>query len=253
VQTEETHDWQRCVAAVQANADPNLVNTAIIILRPLVEETALRICRRRMVREQLRLDFVAGSVAEVFAPRESRDGIRRSPRISEYNPADGAFAGWLFKVLDNLLKDQLRTTGRRATREATFSSILGDSHVDQPPIVGAEESDPSIALDRASPFTTRDIESLGYWPALDRVLVLAVFELRQKLPPTTWRSWCQEASLPTPFPPEHKIPHDRGDWINLIAELLALSPNALQNRIRRRLEQLRSEPLDYIQGIQHGK
>lgn len=251
MQNEETHDWQRWVAALQAKTDPGLVDAAILALRPLVEETALRICRRRMVREQLRLDFVAGSVAEILAPRESRDGMRRAPRVAEYNSADGAFKDWLFKVLDNLLKDQLRTTGRRAARETAFSSISDDSHDVEAPAADAKQIDPGVVLDRASPFTTRDVGQLEHWPALDRVLLLAVFELRHKLPHATWQSWCQEASLPTPFPPEHNIPLGRGDWINLIAVLLAASPNALQNRLRRRLKLLQSDPLDYIREIQH--
>ncbi len=250
MQNEETHDWQRWVAALQAKTDPGLVDAAILALRPLVEETALRICRRRMVREQLRLDFVAQSVAEVFAPRESRDGIRLPPRVEEYNLDGCAFAGWLFRVLDRLLIDYLKTTGRRAKWEAAFSSISHDIQLGETSVI-AEKQDQGIALDRISPFTSRDIEHLESWPALDRILVLAVFELRHKLPHATWQRWCQEASLPNPFPPEHNIPLGRGDWINLVAKLLAASPNALQNRLRRRLKLLQSDPLHYIREIQH--
>jgi hypothetical protein len=252
VKAESTPDWHRYVLDIRAEANSSSVDAAILALSPLIEETALRVCRRRMVREQLRRDFIAGSVSALVAPRESRDGTRRPPRISDFDSAEGPFTAWLFAVLDNLLKDLLRTTARRGMRETVFSTIS-----DSPDIIEfsahSKHMDPGVILDRTSPFTKRDLERLETWPALDRILVLAVFQLDKKISLPTWDSWCQQAELPTPFPPEHTIPHERGEWINLIAELLVASPNALQNRIRRRLEQLRTDPLDYIRDIQNAK
>lgn len=252
MENDSAQPWLKHVATIQAGTDAAVVDVAVRALSPLIEETAERVCRRRMVAKQIRVDFVANSLAEILAPRESRDNQSRPPRIAEYNPATGPLPAWLWTVLDNLLKDVLRATGRRAAREQPIVGRDGEPDIAE----RAAEPTPHRAsddLDRMAPFADQDVEQIAAWPVLDRILVLVVFGLWRKIPTDIWSGWCSDAGLPNPFPPEPDSERERGELINLIAELLTASPNALQNRLRRRLEKLKDEPLVYIQGISDGE
>jgi len=252
VENDSAQPWLKHVATIQAGTDAAEVDAAVRCLGLLIEETAERVCRRRMVRKQIRVDFVANSLAEIVAPRASHDEAAPRPRIAEYNPATGPLPAWLWTVLDNLLKDVLRAAVRRATREQPIVCRDGEPDiaervVDSTPHRAADE------LDRMAPFADQDLEQIAAWPVLDRILVLVVFGLWRKIPTNAWRGWCSDAGLPNPFPPETQGERKRGEWISFVAESLSASPNALQNRLRRRLEKLKYEPLEYIRGISHGE
>jgi DNA-directed RNA polymerase specialized sigma24 family protein len=252
VANADSESWHPQIAAIQIGDDAKLVDAAVRSLQPLIEEIAERVCRRRMVKVQVRLDFVAASLAEIVVARKSRDDPPRPPRIAEFNPVSGPFQAWLWTVLDNRLKDELRARRRREAHEQQPVSV--DDGLDPTVnIVDRRRDKPSDVVDRTESFTSHDRKQIDSWPVLDRVLLLTVYDLWRKIPHASWELWCKEAGLPHPFPEEPAIPRDRGEWINLIAEILPASPHALQNRIRRRLEQLRREPLEYIQGIQHDK
>lgn len=245
--------WDRNVAAIQTASDAVIVEAAISALKPLIEQTAKRVCQGRMVWKSHGLDFVANSVAEIALPRTGRDGTPQDPRIAEYSPASGEFAAWLRAVLNNLLVDQLRSESRRKAREAKWVISRHGPKPTEDPVELAQAKPSDDDLDRNTRFTDDDLKRIDAWPVLDRVLLLTVFELWRKIPDLRWDIWCREAGLSHPFPPDPGIPRERGEWINFMAQVLVASPNALQNRLRRRLEQLRKEPLDYVRGIQHDK
>ncbi len=248
--TDSTQSWEQHIAAVQAGTDQLAIEDAVCALTPLINETAERICRRHMVSHQLRLDFLADAVTEIVAPRKGRDGTARSPRIAEYDRASGPYPAWLWTVLENLLRDSARSSRRRLARERRIDSREEGTDFTQtlPDPRSRQTEQPDID----EPFCAADIERLISWPALDRVLLLVAFELWRKIPGLTWTDWCVEAGLTDLFPPD-EIPRDRGEWIAVIAHCLGASRNALQNRLRRRLERLRSEPMDFIRGHSHGR
>ena len=228
---DSTQSWENHAAAIQAGADQAAVDAAVRALQPLIEQTAERVCRRRRVSKQIRLDFVDEAVAFVLAiPRESkRDGVLRPP-IANYNSASGSFPAWLRTVLDHRLSDILRSAGRRAENERTMVAQQGKpGFIKSSPELGPHHT--GAELDRTSAFNDSDLEKIVAWPVLDRILVLVVFELWRKIPKKLWRNWCMNAKLPTPFPPEDAVGLDRSKWINRIAGHLSASPNALQNRL----------------------
>jgi len=237
VENDDTQIWELHVAAVQAGTDQLAIEESVRALTPLIKETAERVCRRHMVRRQMRFDFVADALTEIVVPRKGRDGAPRPPRVAEYDREGGPFPAWLWTVLENLLKDSTRSAQRRIARERRVGSGEGRTDI--------------VPLDLHEPFSAADIERLNSWPPLDRVLLLITFELRRKVSDGTWTTWCAEAELPKPFPPDETV-RDRGEWIAVIALCLGASRNALQNRLRRRLERLKSEPLDFIRGHSHG-
>lgn len=237
--------YQGWSALIQGETKSGLADAAVLALRPLIEFTASRVCKRIMVRKLVGIDFIGESVAHVLAWRKSRGGMPRPPKVTKYNPSKGKFQSWLYTVLKNELKDRLRKIKRRKERENKYYK----QQVGERPTPDAEQSGLIAFFDRDAPFTTRDVETMENFPVLTRVVFLAVSDLRNKLPQTTWQRWCQEASLPTPFPPENNIPHERGGWINLFAELLGSTPNALQMRFERCRKEIQSNPLDYIKRI----
>ncbi len=244
------HFWQRHVSAIQAGVDSDSVNAAVGALGPLIEEMAERVCRRRMIAKQVRIDFVVDSVAYVLVvPRVS--GVNAGkPRIFDYDSEDGLFPDWLKTVLDNRLIDVLKKTGRRMKHEQPMiawegSPTFAESIADPSPDCAGHD------LDRSIQFSENDFGRIAAWPVLDRVLLFSVFELWRKVPSNIWEGWCSDADLSEPFPPEPEKQRERGEWISLIATHLSASPNALQMRLMRRLEKLRDEPLDYVQGILH--
>lgn len=250
---DSTQSWEDHVAAIQSGTDEAVVDTAVRALQSLIEQTAERVCRRRMVSKQVRMDFVDEAVPFVVTiPRESKkDGVLRPP-ISTYDPASGSFPAWLWTMLDRRLTDIRRSAGRRAAHEQTMVAQEGEpgfieSTPDPRPHRAADN------MDRTTPFCDCDFQQIAAWPVLDRILVLVVFELWRKVSVGVWSEWCSEAGLPNALPQDAEDRRERGEWISHIAELLSASPNALQNRLRRRLKKLEDEPLDYIRGISHGE
>lgn len=239
--------YQSWSAMVQGETKLGLADEFVLALRPLIEKTASGICTRFMVSRQVRVDFIAGSVADVLAPYESRYGKPLPPRVTKYNPSIGKFRSWLFKVLYRLLIDQLKKNNRREAREDQYKSYVGGI-----PGPHTEKSDQNFVHDQNSPFTSSDLGLLEKWKT-PPVILFAVFDLRHKLPNTIWQRWCQEVSLPIPFPPESNIPNERADWVNLIAKLLAVSPNNIHTKLNRQLKQLKKEPLDFFRRIKDDK
>lgn len=239
--------YQSWSAMVQGETKLGLADEFVLALRPLIEKTASGICTRFMVSGQVRVDFIAGSVADVLAPYESRYGKPLPPRVTKYNPSIGKFRSWLFKVLYRLLIDQLKKNNRRKEREDQYESYVCGIAAPH-----TEKSYQNFVYDQNSPFTSSDLELLEKWQQ-PPVLLFAVFDLRHKLPNTIWQRWCQKVSLPIPFPPESNIPNERADWVNLIADLLAVPPKTIQMRILRQLEKLRKEPLDFFRRIKDDK
>lgn len=268
MQSQESLDFQRYLAVVQSLTEFGLAVPGLtyqswsaifqgdtkvgssdeffLALRTLIEKTASGVCSKMMVRRQVRDDFIAESVADILASFEKR-GKLRPPKITKYNPSKGKFRSWLFKVLDNLLREQLRKDNRRKDREDQYKSYVEGISSPQ-----TEESHSKFFFDQNTPFTSSDLEIFEKWPA-PPVILFAVFDLRHKLPNTVWQRWCQTVSLPIPFPPESIIPNERADWVNLIADLLAVSPKTISMRLLRQLEKLKKEPLDFLRRIKDDK
>ena len=245
--TGSTRSWEDHAAAIQSGKDQSAAEEAMCALQPLVEQTAQRVCRCRMVSKQIREDFVAGAAAFVWHGLEmGKDSVRRPP-IASYDPSRGRFPAWLWTVLDRCLIDFLRSEApRRNNCGRTITVEEGDSD----PILNEPSPappDPADEMDRTSPFMSdSDIDRIKNWPILDRILVLVVLGLWRKIPRDLWCEWCKEAGFSAPFPQNEEEHLTRGEWINIIAELLSSTRNALQNRLRRRLKKLKVNPLDCI-------
>lgn len=227
-------EWQHHVATIQAGTDSAAVDAAIGALKLLIENTAERVCRRLVVANQIRVDFVGDAVAFVLVvPRRSREDGSLRPPIMKYDSASGKFPAWLRRVLENRLKDVCEAANRLAAHEQSMvadkEQLSFADRIAAPRLQSVDDD-----LDRTTPFSVHDFNHIAAWNVRDRILVLVVLDLWRKIPPAIWTEWCSEAELPIPFPPEPERQRERSEWISLIAEIRSESPSALNVRLGRR-------------------
>jgi hypothetical protein len=247
--TADDQIWWQHVAAIQKVADQESLDAAIGALRPLIEQTATRVCVRRRVGRQVQLDFAENALAAVVGPRETADGAAVSARIHTYDAEEGPFPGWLWRVLDRLLMDVLKSRRRRGKHEAlaTDSGDKGGMMERQPDLA---TSDLDARMDHNAPFGEMDLQEIEAWPVRDRLRVLVVARLWRKVPEHLWVGWCEEEGLSQPFPDNPEEPATMQHRIASLAAEIGESPEAAKQHWYRKRDLL--EMLNYVRELRHG-
>jgi RNA polymerase sigma factor (sigma-70 family) len=159
-------------------------NRAFQELLPVIRFIARRVAARFSVhyRDDL-LDDAAGEVWQALT--------RSRPEES--------FEAWCYGVLRHHLLDRFRKEQRERNHQRTMPQ-----QSETPNLQEALER----ALDRQEPFRTPDLVALRAWPLPQRLMVLSLIGLWEKVPRDEWKAWAGEYrtatgdTLPDPFPPE---------------------------------------------------
>jgi len=163
-------------------------------------------------------------------------------RLTKFNPAQ-SFEAWVCKIAENQAIDRARE--KHARRTVPFSVLERQARYEADQEEGlsfvetiadpASELRPSLdRLCDEEPFCSAQIAKLSELPAKRRVIGLAVAGLHTKIPPATWKEWCQEAGLGEDFPPpavESCITYEAR--VQKFAELLGLSESGIRQHVLR--------------------
>jgi len=163
-------------------------------------------------------------------------------RLTKFNPAQ-SFEAWVCKIAENQAIDRGRDKHARHTvpfsvleRQARYEAGGQEAFSFAETIVDpASELRPSLdRLCDEEPFCSEQIVKLIDLPAKRRVIALAVAGLYTKIPPATWKEWCQEAGLGEEFPPqavESCLTYEAR--VQKFAELLGLSESGIRQHVLR--------------------
>jgi DNA-directed RNA polymerase specialized sigma24 family protein len=187
-------------------------------LVPFIERTATSVGRRypldREVRQLVRQE-APGLVWE---------------KIADFRAEAGSFAAWCHAVLHNALVDRLRGDQRhkRLCKQLAEGIIHDDGGL----------AKRFAQADRAAPFRRADLDRIASQPVADRVIVLCLLGLWNKVPQPIWEEWttlwAEQNGIDLPFPPGALVAlhdgHDRKRWL---AELLGITEGAISQRLCR--------------------
>ena len=192
------------------------------------------------------MDPVIDKVAANFGIRDPEFNqevyVRILESLAQFNPAQ-RFEPWVREVAKNLAIDRGRDKHARHTvpfsvleRKARYEAGGQEAFSFAETIVDpASELRPSLdRLCDEEPFCSEQIVKLIDLPAKRRVIGLAVAGLHTKIPPATWKEWCQEAGLGEDFPPpavESCITYEAR--VQKFAELLGLSESGIRQHVLR--------------------
>lgn len=114
-------------------------------------------------------------------------------------PAGGDFEAWCYSVLKNRWLETVKRDERRQSREwNTGEPIVSDAAIRN----AIEKS-----IDAMGQFVAADLATIGSWPHRDRLVLLSLAGLWQKVPGRQWNIWVYEhrdryGTPDDPFPPE---------------------------------------------------
>jgi hypothetical protein len=245
--TADDDTWLQHVVAIQSGTDERLVNDAVRALQPMIEKAASRVCFRRGVRPQVRVDFVESALTAIITARDTKER-KLPPRIQKYDAEAGPFPRWLWKTLDHLLLDELRSLENRRKHETAATDIghqLG--MIERQPEL--RKTDVDDAIDRTTPFGNRDIQEIEAWRIRDRLRLLAFEGLWPKVPQDLWARWCVEEGLSEPFPQGLEEALTKQDRFATLAGEMGESPEALKQHWHRKRKLLRN--LSYVRELRH--
>ena len=172
-----------------------------------------------------------------------------------YDSARGEFRLWCRQVLQRLLFGH----GRRARRLAQRGlRAVGDDDADGRGWLPAREDFDTTIRRREladfahTPFSGDDVRRIARWPMLDRVVLLGLAGLADKLPRPVWQRWWnvvaqtpwQAATLPAVLLDAHATPQQR---LPALAAVLRVKANTLAARWMRSKHRLAE--LDCIQDL----
>jgi RNA polymerase sigma factor (sigma-70 family) len=198
------------------------------------------------------MDPVIDSVAAKFRIRdpEFKGDVQAKvfKKLTKFNPAQ-RFEAWVCKIAQNQAIDRARDKHRRFT--VPFSAVETQARYKAAESkglsfagsIGDRVSEVRPLLDRVcdeEPFCSEQIAKLTELPAKRRIIGLAVAGLHTKIPPATWKEWCQEAGLGEEFPPqavESCITYEAR--VQKFAELLGLSESGIRQHVLRSRKLLR--------------
>jgi DNA-directed RNA polymerase specialized sigma24 family protein len=113
--------------------------------------------------------------------------------------AGASFEGWCYGVLRNHLFDRFRQEHRARTHRLNWAALS-----QAPGLQQALER----GLDQAGLFPPADLATLRTWPLPQRLALMSLSGLWEKVPPEEWDAWVGEYrasrdhELPDPFPPD---------------------------------------------------
>jgi hypothetical protein len=220
----------------------------------MVQDEALPAARREQARASL-VPFVRRQARRLAAGRgqvgqdlidESASWVLHPERLRNFDPGRGSFAGWCASVLRNRRHDLGRESERQQLHRE--KAPLGDSVV---ALAGQQASlRADLRLDLVAPFAPGDLAEIESWPPWDRIALLCLGLLWQKVPPETWTRWVGQCRLGQPFPPPEYVQvldAPRQERHDCLAQILGWSRNTLSQRWCR--GQRRLLDLTFIQGL----
>jgi DNA-directed RNA polymerase specialized sigma24 family protein len=167
--------------------------------------------------------LVARRVCVRFAGHWRNDVLTDAPgdiwtSIGQF-PQGGRFEPWCYTVLRNRWLDIVGREGRRRPLADRAAAAL--------------PSDPDLhlaierALDASEPFDAGDLRLIGGWPLRDRLVLLCLADLWQKIPPPEWRRWVIEHRSRFGFPDGKEFPPEALAGCDQIADRNAVLSAAL--------------------------
>jgi RNA polymerase sigma factor (sigma-70 family) len=177
-------------------------------------------------------DFIGEAAGEVWQA------------LAGYQPG-GSFAGWCYRVLRNHLFDRFRQEQRQGEHRAKWALATQTPGLQQ-----ALEQ----ALDRETILPPADLATLRTWPLPQRLALLSLSGLWQKVPAEEWLAWVVECrtsgsyDLPEPFPPEELLQHnDIAGRNGVLSAALGVPRNTLSVWLYRSKQRLRE--LQYVRAL----
>jgi len=172
---------------------------------------------------QLRSDFIEEAPAEVFR------------RLRRFDPAQGTFGAWCFRVLRGEWIDRLRRLRRERLR------FTGGVPLAYEPAAEAAPSHPG-------PLSAADLRRVAGWGPRVRVLLLWLSGLWEFVPGSRWDDWLRASGVGVPFPPSDLQARGTLDARNrLLADALGVKPAALLRCWFRKRQLLRG--LDWVDDL----
>ncbi len=147
--------------------------------------------------------WVAGRLSIRFSGSYREDAIEDAPgdiwAVIDRYPAGGDFEAWCYSVLRNRWLETVRRDDRRQARERHPR----DLEVTDATVRKAIEH----AIDATEGFRDADVAVIAGWPHRDRLVLLCLAGLWQKVPGRQWKTWVAEhreqyGNPDDPFPPE---------------------------------------------------
>jgi DNA-directed RNA polymerase specialized sigma24 family protein len=176
------------------------------------------------------IEWVARRVSIRFAGQWRGDVLTDAPGdiwavIAQFPPG-GRFEPWCYVVLRNRWFDE----AEKASRRRELDALVARSPASGPDLQLAVER----SLDASEPFGQEDLLMMGNWPPRDRLALLCVAGLWQKVPTPDWRRWVAEhrdrfgSPAGEPFPPDALAACDQIAERN---ELLSAALNIKRNTL----------------------
>jgi RNA polymerase sigma factor (sigma-70 family) len=156
-----------------------------------------------------------------------------------------SFEAWCYGVLRNYMVDRLRQEQRERAARARL-----------PPVDRAPDLQQALerALDRQGRLPEADLATLRAWPLRQRLALLGLTGLWEKVAGEEWEAWVgeyrahSEGDLPDPFPPEHLRQADDVAQRNaILSGALQVPRNTLSVWLFRYKQRLRD--LHYVRGL----
>jgi hypothetical protein len=220
----------------------------------MVQDEALPLALREQARASL-VPFVRRQARRLAAGYgqvgrdlidESVSWVLQPDRLRSFDPSRGSFAVFVVTILRNRRHD----LGRESKRQQRHGEDgpIGDGVVASP---GKQEMLwADLRLDLQTPFAPGDLAEVESWPPRDRIVLLCLGLLWQKVPTGTWARWVGQCRLGQPFPPPEYVrclDAPRQERHDCLARALGWSRNTLSQRWCRGQRRLLN--LTFIQGL----
>lgn len=216
--------------------------------RTLLEELELQAPGIRRQWGQIGEDFLEEAPSHVF--QQLQNGY--------FNPDLGEFLPWCRAVLRRLLCSIGRSDKRRRAQERPMPPKDANGN---PTGLGTAASTDDVERDVQvretgqivlEPFSRDDLQIVGQWDSMDRVVLLSLCRLWHKVSSTYWQSLVQSlyerGLIDQPLPIEQLVRADSpSERIAILAKALGMRSNTLSVRWRRRKHLL--EELQFIREL----
>jgi hypothetical protein len=226
------------VRIIQTRPSPAAAEEAMCALEPFVVQSARRVCLVQRVPRRIENEFVPIASSFVWE------------KIKLYDPTRGEFSGWLWRLLENRLKDERARILRSEVRIVAAQTREGSDV-----LATLEErrgSDPGAAIDRVAIFGDVDLARIRSWPVRDRLRLLAGTRLHQKVGREEWESWCSSEGVASPFPPDDDAAAEPIiAWLKILAEAMEEPWESFKQHWYRK-KQARLTELSYVREIIDG-
>jgi RNA polymerase sigma factor (sigma-70 family) len=199
------------------------------------------------------INLTAKVVSVPFAVQTRSDLLQEAEsyvweRIGKFRP--GRFESWCHTVLRNLVLDWLRrkrVAGGRAP--PVGPNVEGDGGNSVEPETSDFRPVLEAALDRQTAFSAADVRRIEEWRLRERVVLLCLSGLWDKVAREKWATWLRDCGVVMPFPPSHFAAATERQRNAILASALGITRNNLAQQWSRGRKLLRG--LDYLRDLCH--